>query len=688
MAKGVLMPKAGITVEECVITEWLKKEGDHVEVGDILFTYETDKASFECESTAAGTLLKIFYGDGEEVPVLVNVCAIGEPGEDVSALQDGGEAAPAAEATETAAAAAPASAPAPAPAAPTGPMAKGVLMPKAGITVEECVITEWVKKVGDQVKVGDVLFTYETDKASFECESTEEGTLLEIFYNDGDEVPVLVNVCAIGNPGDSTVGLRAGEEAPAAATAAPSAPAPAQASAAAAGAQAATGKANPDAFVSPRARMTAATLGVDPTMATPTGPHGRIVEADVRALAASLPLTGASAAAAAPATAAAGAAAGAKAQAPAAAAATAPTGGEAEYVDVKFSSVRKATAKAMTKSLSTMAQLTMKSCFDASALMAMRKKIKANAEKMGLPNITLNDMVMFAVSRVILNHSDLNAIMPEYQDRVSFIALDVTNDSVKDMQFYAEKRGFTIPMAKDPGVRKAVKANEHGYPYTVVVGKNATVLYNPFETDEAQLDGLRRMLDDMLSLTDEQYEHLAETDLDWYNTQVPYNSDEQKQIYLDYGHNFYIYNIRDNMNLTVSGEGVVPVVIDEGLELLKKTEMVGQFYLVKNSSHMVTATIETTEPFLANKANTEYYDPEKEDYVIKYFSKAKKGKNTYVFEIPVGTGVTWFDEKSSADRNRYSCVGFYTFMNKADIASYFREIERRHGYTVKWHLGE
>ena len=282
----------------------------------------------------------------------------------------------------------------------------------------------------------------------------------------------------------------------------------------------------------------------------------------------------------------------------------------------------------------------------------------------------------------------LNAIMPEYQDRVSFIALDVTNDSVKDMQFYAEKRGFTIPMAKDPGVRKAVKANERGYPYTVVVGKNATVLYNPFETDEAQLDGLRRMLDDMLSLTDEQYEHLAETDLDWYNTQVPYNSDEQKQIYLDYGHNFYIYNIRDNMNLTVSGEGVVPVVIDEGLELLKKTEMVGQFYLVKNSSHMVTATIETTEPFLANKANTEYYDPEKEDYVIKYFSKAKKGKNTYVFEIPVGTGVTWFDEKSSADRNRYGCVGFYTFMDKADIASYFKEIERRHGYTVKWHLGE
>ena len=61
-------------------------------------------------------------------------------------------------------------------------MPKAVIMPKAGITVESCIIGTWEKKVGDQVKVGDILFTYETDKASFECESTEEGTLLEIFF--------------------------------------------------------------------------------------------------------------------------------------------------------------------------------------------------------------------------------------------------------------------------------------------------------------------------------------------------------------------------------------------------------------------------------------------------------------------------------------------------------------------------
>ena len=401
MAEGVLMPKAGITVEECVITEWLKKPGDQVAVGDILFTYETDKATFECESTAAGTLLEIFYNDGDEVPVLVNVCAIGNPGDDVSALKGGEAAAPAAEAAPVAAEA-PAAAPAPAPAAPTGPVAQGVLMPKAGITVEECIITEWLKKVGDQVAVGDILFTYETDKATFECESTAAGTLLEIFYNDGDEVPVLVNVCAIGNPGDSTVGLKAGEEAPAAAPA-EAAPAVSAAPVAAAPVAAAATTANPDAKVSPRAKMVAETLGVDASLAAPTGPYGRVIERDVRALAQAQALS--------PAAAPVVEAAPAKAEAPAAApVAAAP---EADYVDEKFSAIRKATAKAMVRSLSTMAQLTHQHSFDASTILNLRKQLKANGEAMGMPNITINDLVMFAVSRVILNHPQLNATMPE-----------------------------------------------------------------------------------------------------------------------------------------------------------------------------------------------------------------------------------------------------------------------------------
>ena len=161
MANAVIMPKAGITVESCIIGQWMKQVGDQIKVGDVLFTYETDKASFECESTAEGTLLEIFFEEGDEVPCLVNVCAIGTPGEDVSGLKGGS-------AAEAPAAAAPATAPAAA-AVAANTKARAVIMPKAGITVESCIIGQWLKQVGDQVKVGDILFTYETDKASFEC---------------------------------------------------------------------------------------------------------------------------------------------------------------------------------------------------------------------------------------------------------------------------------------------------------------------------------------------------------------------------------------------------------------------------------------------------------------------------------------------------------------------------------------
>jgi len=132
-------------------------------------------------------------------------------------------------------------------------MANAVLMPKAGITVESCIIGKWVKKVGDPVKMGDILFEYETDKAVFECESTAEGELLEIFFQDGDEVPCLVNVCAVGEKGEDCSALRPNGSAPAAAPAAveevPAAPA-----AAPVAAPAAAAPAGADAAVSPRAR--------------------------------------------------------------------------------------------------------------------------------------------------------------------------------------------------------------------------------------------------------------------------------------------------------------------------------------------------------------------------------------------------------------------------------------------------
>ncbi len=267
-------------------------------------------------------------------------------------------------------------------------MANAVIMPKAGITVESCIIGNWEKKVGDAVKVGDILFTYETDKASFECESTEEGTLLEIFFDDGDEVPCLVNVCAVGNPGEDCSALRPDGAAPAEAPAAESAPAPvAESAPATAPVAASTAVEGDKSAISPRAKKLAERAGVDAAQATPTGPNGRIIERDVRTLidnpvVAAAPAVSAPAAEAAPVT---------------------------EYEDVKFSGIRRAIAKSMTTSLSTIAQLTHNTSFDASAILAYRKQLKASEGECA--GITLGDIVLYAVSRTLLNYPDLNANM-------------------------------------------------------------------------------------------------------------------------------------------------------------------------------------------------------------------------------------------------------------------------------------
>ncbi len=371
MASAVIMPKAGITVESCIIGTWEKKVGDSVKVGDVLFSYETDKASFECESTAEGVLLDIFFEEGDEVPCLTNVCAIGQVGEDCSNLRGGSAAA-----EETAAPAAAAAAPAATAAAVAAATnAKAVIMPKAGITVESCIIGEWLKNVGDQVKVGDILFTYETDKASFECESTAEGELLAVFFEAGEEVPCMENVCAVGPHGEPTDCLKPG--------AAPVAVAEENAPAAAAPAETAAPVAEikAGAPVSPRAAKLAKAAGVDASLAAGTGPNGRIIERDVQNLIAK----------------------GVPAKA------AAPVAYENEYEDVKFSGIRRAISKSMHQSLSTMAQLTHTTTFDATNILAYRKMLKAAGDEYA--GITLGDIILYAVSRTLLNHPDLNANM-------------------------------------------------------------------------------------------------------------------------------------------------------------------------------------------------------------------------------------------------------------------------------------
>ena len=86
MAVVVILPKQGQSVESCIITEIKKKKGDSVQKGEVLFTYETDKATFEEESPIDGVILECFYNEGDEVPVLLNMMVLGQPGEEYSAL--------------------------------------------------------------------------------------------------------------------------------------------------------------------------------------------------------------------------------------------------------------------------------------------------------------------------------------------------------------------------------------------------------------------------------------------------------------------------------------------------------------------------------------------------------------------------------------------------------------------------
>ena len=163
-------------------------------------------------------------------------------------------------------------------------MAIEVILPKQGQSVESCIITEIKKKKGDVVKKGDVLFAYETDKASFEEESPVDGVVLECFYNEGDEVEVLLNMMVIGEPGEDYSGLEIiGTENITEPTdpAEPTEPSnPTESSPAI---QQNTTTLNHHSFISPRAKALASKEAIDFSQLKGSGPNGRVIEKDVKA---------------------------------------------------------------------------------------------------------------------------------------------------------------------------------------------------------------------------------------------------------------------------------------------------------------------------------------------------------------------------------------------------------------------
>ncbi len=284
-------------------------------------------------------------------------------------------------------------------------MAEQVLMPKQGNTVESCIIVEWNVNVGDKVAVGDILLSAETDKSTIDVESTAAGVVLARLWEEGDDVPVMEPILIVGEEGESfeiqqpkkkeeekSVQVEEPEtvkKEPKTVSAPVSAPAVGGSS--------------------PRARKLSEQLGIPLGAATPSGPKGRIVEKDIRALAGS-PLSPA-----------------AKAQALKEGVVPPSVGSgmggrvlardlsktpERVVVDLDAHTdhpvrgIRKVIARRMVESLQTTSQLSLHGWADARALKALRAAFKEDEETSG---ITIGDLVNFAVVRTLLEFPAFNA---------------------------------------------------------------------------------------------------------------------------------------------------------------------------------------------------------------------------------------------------------------------------------------
>ena len=392
MAIKVTMPRLSDTMTEGTVATWLKKVGDKISEGDILAEIETDKATMEFESFNEGTLLYIGIPEGDTAPVDSLLAIIGDEGEDVSALIAGGGA-PAAEAkseapaaTETKKEETPATTAKPAAALPAGVIV--VTMPRLSDTMTEGTVATWLKKVGDTVAEGDILAEIETDKATMEFESFNEGTLLYIGIQEGNSAPVDSLLAIIGPAGTDISGIAdnyvaggASQPAPAAEeTKATSAPV--------------TQEAPADGgriIASPLAKKIASDKGIQLTQVKGSGENGRIVKSDIENF---TPTAAAPKAAAAPA----------KTETAAAPKVFVPAG-EVFTEEIKNSQMRKIIAKRLAESLFTAPH------YNLVIEVTMDDAMKSRATINSVPDtkVSFNDMVIKACALALKKHPKINS---------------------------------------------------------------------------------------------------------------------------------------------------------------------------------------------------------------------------------------------------------------------------------------
>ncbi|MFD0699418.1 pyruvate dehydrogenase complex dihydrolipoamide acetyltransferase [Myroides pelagicus] len=392
MAEVITMPRLSDTMTEGVVAAWLKKVGDKISEGDILAEIETDKATMEFESFHSGTLLYIGLQEGESAPVDSLLAIIGNEGEDISALLNGGGSAEAPTkeeaSTPSEAEAKPVSAPAALPA-----NVKVITMPRLSDTMTDGTVATWIKKVGDKVEEGDILAEIETDKATMEFEAFESGTLLYVGIQEGESAPV-DSVLAILGPEGTDVNavvesVKNGGNTNASAAEVSTEDVKTETTAVEAVVTNAT--ANGRIFVSPLAKKIAEEKGINLTEVKGSGENGRIIKRDIENF------VPAAKVATAPAV-----------EAPATPAAKEVKpfipAGEVSVDEVKNSQMRKTIARRLGESKFTAPHYYLTIEIDMDNAMASRQVINA------LPDtkVSFNDMVVKACAMALRKHPQVN----------------------------------------------------------------------------------------------------------------------------------------------------------------------------------------------------------------------------------------------------------------------------------------
>jgi pyruvate dehydrogenase E2 component (dihydrolipoamide acetyltransferase) len=399
MATIITMPRLSDTMTEGTVAAWLKNVGDKVSEGDILAEIETDKATMEFESFNEGTLLYIGIPAGETAPVDSLLAIIGEEGEDISALlADKSSTSAPVEEEETTEKTEDKKEEVASTATTTIPEGVVVVtMPRLSDTMTEGTVATWLKKVGDKVAEGDILAEIETDKATMEFESFNEGTLLYIGIQDGESAPVDSLLAIIGPEGTDISGIAknytAGGAPQAATEDAKSAPAEKAAPV--------VQEASTDGqriLASPLAKKIASDKGIQLTQVKGSGENGRIVKSDIENF------TPATATAAAPKAASTTATTAAKAE-PVAAPKVFVPAGEVFTEEIKNSQMRKIIAKRLAESLFTAPH------YNLVIEVTMDEAMKSRSIINSVPDtkVSFNDMVIKACAMALKKHPKINS---------------------------------------------------------------------------------------------------------------------------------------------------------------------------------------------------------------------------------------------------------------------------------------